>query len=108
MQHAFNREIYATLSDDNKRAISLLLEKLDANWSMEGITHLVYGVPKMLLGLPMDAAPTDQMKLVQREFFKAMYQLMVKSDTGPRLPTLFLSIGKDRVKALLSSSSVSG
>ena len=88
--------------------IALLLEKLDANWSMEGITHLVYGVPKMLLGLPMDAAPNDQMKLVQREFFKAMYQLMVKSDTGPRLPTLFLSIGKDRVKALLSSPSVSG
>jgi lysyl-tRNA synthetase, class I len=57
----------------------------------------------MLLGLPMDAAPTDQMKLVQREFFKALYQLMVRSDTGPRLPTLFLSIGKERVKELLTA-----
>ena len=102
VQKAFDPQVWQSLSDDNKRGIGMLLEKLDENWSMEGITHLVYGVPKMLLGLPMDAPPNDQMKLVQREFFKALYQLMVKSDTGPRLPTLFLSIGKERVRQLLS------
>ena len=103
VQKQFDPEVYATLGEQYKRGISILLEKLDEHWSLEGISQLVYGVPKILLGLPMDAAPNDEMKLVQREFFKALYQMMVKSDTGPRLPTLFLSIGKDRVRHLLAA-----
>lgn len=102
VQHQFDANVYATLSEQNHRGLAMLLEKLDDNWSLEGLTHLVYGVPKQLIGLPMDAPPSEEMKPVQREFFKAIYQLMVKSDTGPRLPTLFLSIGKDRVRQLLS------
>jgi lysyl-tRNA synthetase class 1 len=102
VQKAFDPAAYHALDEQMRRGITMLLEKLDEHWSMEGLTHLVYGVPKLLLGLPFDAAPTDEMKKVQREFFKALYQLMVKSDTGPRLPTLFMSIGKDRVRALLS------
>ena len=103
VQKQFDPEVYATLGEQYTRGISILLEKLDEHWSLEGISQLVYGVPKILLGLPMDAAPNDEMKLVQREFFKALYQMMVKSDTGPRLPTLFLSIGKDRVRHLLAA-----
>ncbi len=108
VQHVFSAETYATLNEQTQRGLAMLLEKLDAHWSLEGLTHLVYGVPKQLIGLPMDAPPSEEMKPVQREFFKAIYQLMVKSDTGPRLPTLFLSIGKDRVRQLLSPKQTAG
>jgi lysyl-tRNA synthetase class 1 len=37
-------------------------------------------------------------------FFKAVYMLICNSETGPRLPTLFLSLGKERVKELLGDS----
>jgi lysyl-tRNA synthetase class 1 len=42
------------------------------------------------------------LKKAQRAFFAALYQLMCSSDTGPRLPTLLLSIGEDRIHELLA------
>ncbi|HEX3359042.1 MAG TPA: lysine--tRNA ligase, partial [Tepidisphaeraceae bacterium] len=54
VQKAFDPGVYAGLSEQNKKGIAILLEKLEGNWSMDGISHLVYGVPKILLGLPMD------------------------------------------------------
>jgi lysyl-tRNA synthetase class 1 len=52
-------------------------------------------------GLELDAPPTPEIKDAQRRFFIALYTLLVGSDTGPRLPTLFLSLGLDRVRELL-------
>ena len=43
--------------------------------------------------------------MAQRTFFKALYQLLVASDTGPRLPTLMLSIGPERTRELLVGDS---
>ncbi len=60
------------------------------------------GVPKLLRGLQLDAPPDEELKQAQRSFFVAIYSLLCNNDTGPRLPTLFLSIGKDRVRALLT------
>ena len=47
------------------------------------------------------AAPSPELKKAQRAFFAALYQLLCSSDTGPRLPTLLLSIGPDRAHHLL-------
>ena len=44
---------------------------------------------------------------MQREFFKAIYRMLCDSDTGPRLPTLLLSLGPERAEALLSGGDVS-
>jgi lysyl-tRNA synthetase, class I len=82
--------------------LRLLLEGLDANWSPEGLTTLVYGVPKVLAGLGPDAKPTPELKAAQREFFVLLYRLLVGRDTGPRLPTLLLAVGSDRIRALLT------
>ena len=63
-------------------------------------------MPKILRGLPLDAKPDDELKQAQRSFFIAIYRLLCGSDTGPRIPTLLLSLGKERVKMLLGSSAV--
>lgn len=97
----FDAGVYAGLDAQAKAGLRLLLEKLEDDWSLDGLTALVYGIPKLLLGLPMDAKPTDELKQAQRNFFIAIYALVCGSDTGPRLPTLFLSLGAEKVRQLL-------
>jgi lysyl-tRNA synthetase class 1 len=53
------------------------------------------------MGLPEDAPPSPELKKAQRAFFAALYRLLCSSDTGPRLPTLLLSIGPQRARHLL-------
>jgi len=91
----------AALSDAQRQAIRILLDGLDEHWSLPALTALVYGVPKLQSGLPIDSPPTPELKLAQREFFALLYRLLLGRDTGPRLPTLLLSLGKARIRALL-------
>lgn len=97
----FAADVYAGLDEQAKAGLRLLLEKLEGDWSLDGLTALVYGIPKLLLGLPIDAKPNDELKQAQRNFFIAIYSLVCGSDTGPRLPTLFLSLGAEKVRQLL-------
>jgi len=92
------------LDDDQREALRLLRDGLDAHWSLEGLTTLVYGVPKRMLGLPPDVKPTPELKAAQRAFFALLYRLLIGKETGPRLPTLLLATGADRVRALLGGS----
>ncbi|MEV0458415.1 lysine--tRNA ligase [Catellatospora methionotrophica] len=94
--------LLAKLDDDQRESLRLLLAGLDGHWSLEGLTTLVYGVPKTRLGLPMDVKPTPELKVAQREFFALLYHLLVGRDTGPRLPTLLLAVGPDQVRTLLT------
>ena len=102
VRDTFDTEIYAALGESEKSGIQMLVDKLDEDWSLQGLTKLVYGVPKLLRGLPLDTPPDEELKRAQRAFFVAIYSLLCNSETGPRLPTFFLSIGKERVRALLS------
>lgn len=92
----------AELDDGQRAGIRMLLDGLGAAWSLEGLTTLVYGVPKRLLGLPPDVKPTPELRAAQRSYFALLYQLLVGRDTGPRLPTLLLAIGADKVRELLT------
>ena len=93
----------ATLTDDQRDAIKLLLDRMADDWSLDGLTTLVYGIPKLQRGLPISAPPTDELKVAQREWFKLLYQLLlVGNDTGPRMPTLLLALGQDRIRSLLA------
>jgi lysyl-tRNA synthetase class 1 len=92
----------AALDETQRASIQLLLDGLDDDWSLEGLTTLVYGVPKRLLGLPMDVKPTPELRAAQRSFFALLYELLVSRDTGPRLPTLLLAIGAEKVRGLLA------
>lgn len=100
----FDAEMYQALGTEERHGIALLLQQLAQSWSLEGLTRLVYGVPKLQLGLPMDAPPNAEIKESQRKFFITLYTLLVGSDTGPRLPTLFLSLGFERVRELLGGA----
>ncbi|SDY88020.1 lysyl-tRNA synthetase, class I [Asanoa ishikariensis] len=92
------------LDDDQRTALRMLRDGLADNWSLAGLTTLVYGVPKQLLGLPADVKPTPELKVAQRSFFALLYRLLIGKETGPRLPTLLLATGADRVRELLGGS----
>ncbi|RVU16471.1 lysine--tRNA ligase [Streptomyces antnestii] len=99
-------EALAALDDDARESLRLLLEGLDSHWSLDGLTHLVYGVPKVQAGFSPDATPKElppEIKTAQRSFFALLYHLLVGRDTGPRLPTLLLAVGAERVRSLLGA-----
>lgn len=96
-------ELLKSLDDDGRESLRLLLEGLDSHWSLDGLTTLVYGVPKVMAGLEPDAKPTPELKAAQRSFFALLYRLLVTRETGPRLPTLLLAVGADRVRTLLGA-----
>ncbi|MFI9049584.1 lysine--tRNA ligase [Streptomyces sp. NPDC053427] len=96
-----DKELLGSLDEQGRTSLRLLLDGLDAHWSLDGLTTLVYGVPKIQAGLEPDAKPTPELKVAQRAFFALLYNLLVGRDTGPRLPTLLLAVGADRVRKLL-------
>ncbi|MGW7367167.1 lysine--tRNA ligase [Streptomyces sp. NPDC054841] len=95
-------ELLGSLDDQGRESLRLLLEGLDSHWSLDGLTTLVYGVPKVMAGLEPDAKPTPELKVAQRSFFALLYRLLVSRETGPRLPTLLLAVGADRVRKLIA------
>ncbi|MFE0099393.1 lysine--tRNA ligase [Streptomyces sp. NPDC059009] len=98
-------ELLSSLDDEARESLRLLLEGLDSHWSLDGLTHLVYGVPKVRAGFSADATAKElppEIKVAQRTFFALIYRLLVTRETGPRLPTLLLAVGADRVRKLLS------
>jgi lysyl-tRNA synthetase class 1 len=97
-----DRDALAALDDEQRAAVRLLVDGLDTAWSVEGLTTLVYGVPKRMLGLPPDVKPTPELRAAQRSYFALLYRLLVGRETGPRLPTLLLAVGAQRVRELLS------
>lgn len=97
-----DRERLETLSAAQREALKLLLDGLDGHWSLPALTTLLYGVPKLQSGLPLDSPATPELKLAQRELFALLYVLLVGRDTGPRLPTLLLSLGRPRIRQLLT------
>lgn len=97
-------ELLKSLDEQAQQSLRLLLDGLADHWSLDGLTHLVYGVPKVQAGFAPDATPKElppEIKASQRSFFALLYHLLVGRDTGPRLPTLLLAVGQDRVRNLL-------
>ena len=92
----------AALTDSERDALKLLTEGMAADWSLEGLTTFLYGIPKLQRGLPISAPPTGELKAAQRVWFILLYQLLIGKNTGPRLPTLLLALGQDRVRTLLT------
>jgi lysyl-tRNA synthetase class 1 len=91
------------LSSQEREWLSLLLQGLQGELELEQVTSLVYGVPKLARGMSLDDPPTDEVKADQREFFRLLYHLLVDAERGPRLPTLIVALGSDRVRTLLGA-----
>jgi len=62
---------------------------------LEKLTSFVYSIPKK------PELTENEKKIEQRNFFKNVYQMLIDADTGPRLPTFLLALGKEKVKKLL-------
>jgi lysyl-tRNA synthetase, class I len=92
----------AALTGEERGALKLLTDGMAADWSLDGLTTLLYGIPKLQRGLPISAPPTPELKASQRDWFILLYQLLIGKDTGPRLPTLLLALGQDRVRSLIN------
>lgn len=96
-------ELLASLEPAQREAVELLSARLTDDWSLGGLTTLVYGIPKIQGGFDVaEKKLPPEVKTAQRELFALLYRLLVGSDTGPRIPTLLLSLGPDRVRALLT------
>ena len=97
-------ERLASLTEDEELWLRILLDRLPDPMALDEVTALVYGVPKVTLGLGVEDAPTDQVKADQKDFFRLLYHLLVAKDRGPRLPTLILALGPETVRRLLTPS----
>jgi lysyl-tRNA synthetase class 1 len=99
---AADTERIASLTADESRWIDLLLTNLPSGeLELDTVTTLVYGVPKLAVGLALEDQPTEQVKADQKAFFGLLYNLLVSAERGPRLPTLIVALGTDKVASLL-------
>lgn len=95
-----NWEKYETLSDDIKKQISLLHDYLrDSEYSLDELNTELYDIPKKVYG-----EKHPDLKKLQGEFFKAVYQLLINKDKGPRLYLFLYAIEKDSYLKLLDFS----
>jgi lysyl-tRNA synthetase, class I len=102
VRSAPDAERLARLSEQEQHALKLLADGMADNWSTDGLTALLYGIPKLQRGLPVSAPPTAELKAAQRTWFVLLYQLLISKDTGPRLPTLLLALGQGRIRSLVT------
>ncbi|HET9840445.1 MAG TPA: lysine--tRNA ligase, partial [Nocardioides sp.] len=98
-----DRPAIEAMTSQEREWVSLLLQGLQGDLDLDAVTSLVYGVPKLARGMSLDEKPTDEVKADQKEFFRLLYHLLVDADRGPRLPTLIVALGSERVRALLGA-----
>lgn len=91
----FNQEYYESLSPIEQKEIQTLKNKIKDNWTLDDLTKLIYDIPKK------ENQTEEEKQQQQRSFFKNVYQLLVDSDTGPRLPTFLLALGQEKINKLL-------
>ena len=92
----------SALGPQESEWLRLLLTGLpEGDLDLDSVTALVYGVPKLARGQSLDSPPTDQVRTDQKAFFGLLYHLLVDAERGPRLPTLIMALGAERVRSLL-------
>jgi len=90
-----NKVYYTKMTDKERKQINSLAKDMGKTWDLEGLTTLVYSIPKK-----PGMSDTDK-KIAQRNFFRNVYQMLIDNDTGPRLPTFLLALDEKRVRKLL-------
>ncbi len=98
-------ELLKSLDEQGRASLRLLLDGLADHWS-PGRAHpprlrRAQGPGRLLPPTPRRRELPPEIKTAQRSFFALLYHLLVGRDTGPRLPTLLLAVGQERVRGLL-------
>ena len=52
----------ASLTDPEREALTIFTERMGDDWSLDGLTILVYGIPKLQRGLDISAPPDAELK----------------------------------------------
>lgn len=104
IRETINQEVFNSLKPEFQQALGLFAESLSEAFNVSTIQQNLYGVPKKILGLPLDAKPTPELKAFQKEFYQSLYQLFIDKEKGPRLPTLVMAVGQDKARELLQPS----
>ncbi len=91
----FNTAYFDKLSEEEREQITKLADGMKKRMNTEKLTALVYEIPKK------PGMSEEEKKKAQRKFFSNVYQMLIDADTGPRLPTFLLALGKERVESLL-------
>jgi len=98
VQNRKNQEFISQLSEEDLENVRVLKEKLEnePNMSIDDLDTLVYGIVKK------DGLDKKEKMKKQQHFFKIIYNLIIKKDTGPRLSTFLWSIeDKNKILELL-------
>lgn len=102
IQKDFNKEIYDSLSEITKKAISYIEQNLEKGWNEEKLMTIFYAAPRYSRNVPLDSPPDDELKKAQQELFTSLYLLLTGKNKGPRLITLFSMLSREHIKRLLS------
>ena len=98
IRNTINTEYASSMSQDEKDKIKRLYTELEKNQeaSIAELEALVYEIPKS------PSLSEEELKKEQRAFFKAVYNLIIGKDTGPRLGTFLWAVDRKKVLELLS------
>ena len=90
-----NESYFKRLNKEEKEQIMKLKEEMKKKMNIEKLTALVYEIPKK------PGMREEKKKISQRNFFRNVYQMLIGSDTGPRLPAFLLALENKKVEKLL-------
>ena len=97
-----NWEIYNALSDNEKKAIALLHNKIaEGGYDLDGLNTILYDIPKQIYPA---LAESKELRAVQSAFFKTVYKLLIDKEQGPRLYLFLYAIDPARYLPLLDFS----
>ncbi len=95
-------EVYNTLSDDEKKAVAMLHERIVAGgYDLDGLNAILYDIPKQIYPA---LAESKELRPLQSAFFKAVYKLLLGKEQGPRLYLFLFAIDPARYAKLLDFS----
>ncbi len=98
-----NWDYYNSMTETDKKHIAALHEFIAAgNYDLEALNIKIYDIPKQFI----DASSIEQkeLKAIQSNFFKAVYNLLIGKETGPRLYFFLYAVNKDNYLHLLDFS----
>lgn len=97
-----NWDVYEQLDDDAKKEIALLHDYIvKGGYTLDELNTQLYDIPKQVFGYELDE---KTLKARQGEFFKAVYQLLIDREKGPRLYLFLYAIEPEKYAFLLDFS----
>jgi len=89
-----DKNYFKKLKKEEKDQLKKFFSEIEDHWSIEKLTNFAYEIPKK------EGLENKEMRKRQRNFFKNVYMISIGKETGPRLPTFLISIGKRKIKAM--------